>query len=276
MIYIKTKEEIEIIKQGGTILASILRQLTKMVAPGVNTEDIEREAVRLMEEAGGRPAFKDYDMGDDIYFPSAVCASINNEVVHGSALPNRVLKSGDIIDLDIGMEWPVDTALRAKLGAPVNKFSELGGFYTDMCATVPVGKISQEAKKLIKVSKQCLEAVISKIKPGNKLNDIGRAVQFIAETNGYGVVRDLVGHGVGYFAHEDPNVCNYVIPEKSPENFTLEVGMVIAVEPMINAGTWKVKVADNDYTILTADGSLSAHFEHTIAVTENGCEILTL
>lgn len=275
MTYIKTKEEIAIIKQGGAILASILRHLVKMVAPGVNTEDIEKEAVRLMEEAGGRPAFRDYDMGDDIYFPSAVCASINNEVVHGSALPNRVLKSGDIIDLDIGMEWPVDVALRAKIGAPVNKFSEQGGFYSDMCTTVPVGKISQEAKKLLKISRQCLEDAIKKIKPGNTLNDIGRAVQFVAETNGYGVVRDLVGHGVGYFAHEDPNVCNYTIPEKSPENIRLESGMVIAVEPMINMGTWKVKVAPNNYTILTADDSLSAHFEHTIAVTDDGCEVLT-
>lgn len=275
MIYIKTKEEIAVIRQGGAILGSILRHLAKMVAPGVSTEDIENEALRLIAEAGGRPAFKDYDMGDDIFFPSAVCASLNSEVVHGATLPNRVLKSGDIIDLDIGMEWPIDEALRAQIGAPVNKFSKLGGFYTDTCTTVPVGKISQEAKKLLKVSRLCLEEAIKQIKPGNTLNDIGRTVQFLAETNGYGVVRDLVGHGVGYYAHEEPNVCNYAIPEKSRDNIRLESGMIIAVEPMINMGTWKVKVAPNNYTILTADDSLSAHFEHTIAVTDDGCEILT-
>jgi methionyl aminopeptidase len=275
MVYIKTKEEIAVISQGGKILGDILKTLGKMVKPGVNTEDIEKEAVRLIEESGGRPAFLNYDMGDDIYFPSAVCASLNDEVVHGSALPGRVLKSGDIIDLDIGMEWPVDLSIRAKIGAPVNKFSLAGGFYSDTCATFPVGKISQEAKKLLKISRQCLEEAIKKIKPGNTLNDIGRTVQFIAETNGYGVVRDLVGHGVGYLAHEDPNVCNYAIPERSADNLVLKEGMVIAVEPMINLGTWKVKVADNDYTILTADGSLSAHFEHTIAVTKDGCEVLT-
>lgn len=275
MIYIKTKEEIQTIKQGGKILADILRRLVKMVAPGVNTEDIENEAVRLIIEAGGRPAFKDYDMGDDIFFPSAVCVSINDEVVHGAATPGRILNSGDVVDLDIGMEWPIDAALRSKIGAPVNKFSPEGGFYTDTCTTVPVGKISQEAKKLLKVSKQCLDEAIKKIKPGATLNDIGKTVQFIAETNGYGVVRDLVGHGVGYFAHEEPNVCNYAIPERSSDNIVLQEGMVIAVEPMINLGTWKVKMADNDYTIVTADGKISAHFEHTIAVTKDGYDILT-
>lgn len=275
MVYIKTSAEIAVIRQGGKILSDILRQLAKMVSPGVSTEQIENEMLRLVKEAGGRPAFKDYDMGDDIFFPSAVCASINNEVVHGAAIPGRILKTGDIIDLDIGMEWPTDLALRAKIGAPVNKFSKEGGFYTDTCTTVPVGKISAETRKLLKISKLCLDEAIKKIKPGNTLNDIGRTVQFIAETNGYGVVRDLVGHGVGYMAHEDPNVCNYAIPERSADNIVLKEGMVIAVEPMINLGTWKVKVATNDFTILTADGRYSAHFEHTIAVTKDGYEVLT-
>ena len=214
-------------------------------------------------------------MGDDIFFPSALCASINEEVVHGTAIPGRLLKSGDIIDLDIGMEWPVDPKVREQVKAPINKFSADGGFYTDMCVTVSVGKISQEAKKLLKVTRECLEAGIAQAKAGNTLNDIGKTIQFIAETHGYGVVRDLVGHGVGYFAHEDPNVFNYGIPQRSSENIVLEPGMVIAIEPMINLGTWKVKVAKNNYTILSADNSLSAHFEHTVAITEKGPEILT-
>jgi methionyl aminopeptidase len=275
MVYKKNSEEIRIIREGGKILSKILREMVAEVKPGVSTLVLENILVKRIKEAGGRPAFKDYDMGDGIYFPSALCASINEEVVHGTAIPGRLLKSGDIIDLDIGMEWPVDLKIREQVKAPVNKFSTGGGFYTDMCTTVAVGKISQEAKKLLKVTRECLEAGIKQACPGNTLADIGSAIQFIAETHGYGVVRDLVGHGVGYLAHEDPNVFNYSIPQKSRENMTLEVGMVIAIEPMINMGTWKVDVADNNFTIITADNSLSAHFEHTVAITENGPEILT-
>jgi len=275
MVYIKNPEEIRIIREGGRILSRILQEMIHEVKPGVSTLALENILVKRIAEAGGRPAFKDYDMGDDILFPSALCASINDEVVHGTAIPGRLLKSGDIIDLDIGMEWPVDTRVRKQVKAPINKFSDGGGFYTDMCVTVAVGKVSTEAKKLLKVTRECLEAGIAQAKPGNTLNDIGKTVQFIAETHGYGVVRDLVGHGVGYQAHEDPNVFNYAIPQKSSENIVLEVGMVIAIEPMINAGTWKVKTAKNNFTVLTADNSLSAHFEHTVAITENGPEILT-
>ena len=275
MVYKKNSEEIAIIRAGGRILSRILAEMVKEVRPGVSTLALEHILVKRISEAGGRPSFKDYDMGDNLFFPSALCASINSEVVHGTAIPGRLLKSGDIIDLDIGMEWPVDLKVRAEIGAPINKFSSAGGYYTDMCTTVAVGKISQAAKKLLKVTRECLEAGISQAKPGNTLNDIGKSIQFIAETNGYGVVRDLVGHGVGYLAHEDPNVFNYAIPQKSPENLVLEVGMVIAIEPMINLGTWKVKVASNKYTILSADDSLSAHFEHTVAIMENGPEILT-
>jgi methionyl aminopeptidase len=276
MIYYKSSEEIQVIRTGGAILANILKQMIAAVKPGVSTAELEAILVSGIKKAGGIPAFKDYDMGGGIFFPSALCASINNEVVHGWALPGRLLKSGDIIDLDIGMEWPTDPKVRAQVQAPLNRFSKTGGFFTDMCATVPVGKISQDAKKLLKVTRQCLLAGIAQAQAGNTLNDIGREIEVIAETNGYGVVRDLVGHGVGYFAHEDPNVFNYSIPKRSSENITLEPGMVIAIEPMLNAGTWKVIEAPNRYTILTADGSLSAHFEHTLAITETGPEILTL
>lgn len=275
MVYKKNSEEINIIRLGGRILAQILKELVAEVKPGVSTLALENILVKRIKEAGGRPAFKDYDMGDGLYFPSALCASINEEVVHGTAIPGRLLKSGDIIDLDIGMEWPVDPSVRAKIGAPVNKFSKDGGFYTDMCTTVAVGKISAEAKKLLKISRECLEAGIKQARPGNTLNDIGKTIQAIAEMHGYGVVRDLVGHGVGYMAHEDPNVFNYAIPTRSRENLVLEPGMVIAIEPMINMGTWKVDMADNNFTVVSADGSLSAHFEHTVAITEDGPEILT-
>lgn len=275
MVYKKNSEEINIIRLGGRILAQILKELVAEVKPGVSTLALENILVKRIKEAGGRPAFKDYDMGDGLYFPSALCASINEEVVHGTAVPGRLLKSGDIIDLDIGMEWPVDPKVRAEVGAPVNKFSKDGGFYTDMCTTVAVGKISAEAKKLLKVSHECLEAGIKQARPGNTLNDIGKTIQAIAEMHGYGVVRDLVGHGVGYMAHEDPNIFNYAIPTRSRENLVLEPGMVIAIEPMINMGTWRVDMADNNFTVVSADGSLSAHFEHTVAITEDGPEILT-
>jgi methionyl aminopeptidase len=258
MVTIKTAAEIDILHQGGHKLALILRALEKAVKPGVDTAYLEKLTEDLIIKAGGRPAFKGYDMGDGIFFPSALCASINNEVVHGPAVPARVLKSGDIIDLDIGMQWPRE-----------------GGLYTDTCLTVGVGKISQEAKKLIKVTRESLVAGIKAVKAGNTLNDIGKAIEDYVDQFGYGVVRDLVGHGVGYQAHEDPNVFNYAIGANSRENLTLKEGMVLAIEPMVNLGGWEVKTAKNGYTVITADNSLSAHFEHSVVVTKNGCEILT-
>jgi methionyl aminopeptidase len=275
MVYLKTAAEIKVIKEGGHILATILQALIKETKAGVSTASLEDLANRLINAAGGRPAFKNYPMGGGIFFPSSLCVSINNEVVHGSALPARIINSGDIVDLDIGMEWPVTPELKAKMEAPVNPHSKFGGYFTDMCATVGVGKISHEAKKLLSVTRECLEAGIKQVKPGNTLNDIGRAVSGIARRHGYGVVRDLVGHGVGYFAHEEPDVCNFPIKDNSPDNLVLKPGMVIAIEPMINIGDWQIDVADNGYTIVTADDSLSAHFEHTVAVTEDGYEILT-
>jgi len=275
MVYLKSKEEIKIIKEGGQRLAAILRRLLKEVAPGVATGYLEELADKLIREIGGRPAFKNYPMGGGLFFPSTLCISINNEVVHGSSLPTRVIQDGDIVDIDIGMEWPVVPELRDKFKAPINKHSKGGGFFTDMCATVPAGKINKEVKQLLKISEECLYKAIKTVKPGNTINDLARAVQNHAESHGYGVVRDLVGHGVGYFAHERPDVFNFEINENAPENLVFEPGMVIAIEPMINAGDYRVKVARNGYTIITADNSLSAHFEHTVAVTDKGCEILT-
>jgi len=276
MIYIKSPEEIRIIKEGGRLLAKILASLAEQLRPGLETAALEDLALKLIDAAGGRPAFKNYPMGGGIFFPSAVCVSINDEVVHGASLPNRVIKAGDIVDLDIGMEWPVQENLRRQYKAPLNPHSTSGGFFTDMCATYGIGKISVEAKKLLRVSRECLNLAIKEVKPGNTINDLARAVERQADKYGYGVVRDLVGHGVGYFAHERPDVYNFVIPENSPDNIILKSGMVIAIEPMINAGDWRVKIAKNGYTVVTADHSLSAHFEHTVAVTDKGMEILTI
>jgi methionyl aminopeptidase len=275
MLYLKSTEEIRIMREGGRRLAAILRRLAAATKPGTETAALEDLANKLMAAAGGYPAFKDYPMGGGIFFPSALCVSINNEVVHGSSLPNRIIKSGDIVDLDIGMEWPVTPELKREFRAPRNPHSPRGGFFTDICLTVGVGKISAAARKLLKVTQRCLALGIQAARPGNTLNDIARAVQGLAEVNGYGVVRDLVGHGLGYFPHEKPDVFNFAIRETARENLVLKPGMVIAIEPMINAGDWRVKIADNKYTILTADDSLSAHFEHTVAITEKGGEILT-
>ena len=271
MIYYKTKEEVEIIRQGGIILANILEKLGQKVVPGASTAELEEIALSLMKEVNGRPAFKNYDMGDDVFFPSALCVSINNEVVHGSSLPDRIIKEGDIVSLDIGMEWPIQTKEGAEANnRPYNDKSQLGGFYTDTCRTFPAGKISQEAQKLLEVTKKALNLGISKAIAGNTLNDIGKAIGDYVKSQGFSSVRDLVGHGVGYFAHEDPNVFHYEIGDNSYENMTLEPGMVIAIEPMINQGKFRVKMDSNGYTIITSDGSLSAHFEHSIAILEKG------
>lgn len=275
MVYIKTKEEIRIIKEGGRRLAAILKRLKDEVRPGASTAYLEEIAETLIEEVGGRAAFKNYPMGGGLFFPSALCVSINNEVVHGASLPDRILKEGDIVDLDIGMEWPVHKNLREKFQAPINPHSKDGGFFTDMCRTFPVGKISKENQKLLQITEECLNKAIKVIKPGKRINDIARVIERHAESHGYGVVRDLVGHGVGYRAHEEPDVFNFSINPEARENMVLKAGMVIAVEPMINAGDWRVKITSNGYTFVTEDSSPSAHFEHTIAITEDGCEIMT-
>lgn len=276
MIELKTSEEIKIIRQGGKILAGVLDALVDLSKPGVNTEDLENLALDLISKAGGRPAFKDYPMGGKIFFPSALCVSINSEVVHGASLPSRVLKSGDIVGLDIGMEWPIQSEEEAdKNNRPFNHRSKGGGFYTDMCRTIPIGKISKDARKLINVSREALMLGIAQAKAGNTINDIGEAVENFVHKNGYSVVRDLVGHGVGYMAHEAPNVFNYAIDEKDSENVELKPGMVIAIEPMVNAGRFNVKVTSNNYTFISSDGSLSSHYEHSVAITDSGNIILT-
>jgi methionyl aminopeptidase len=263
MIIIKTDKEIEIMRQGGKILASILKKLVKEIKPGITTGHLEKMACSLIKKAGGRPSFKGFkSIYDSRAFPTALCTSINNEIVHAPSLPSRKLKSGDIVGIDLGMEYPYS--------------KNVHGYYTDMAVTIPVGKISKEAKKLIDVTKKSLILAIKQVKPGNSINNIGRTIQQYVEKEGFSVVRDLVGHGVGTAVHEEPQVPNYeVTNSKRLKKIILKPGMAIAIEPMVNIGDWKVKNGDNGFAILTADGNLSAHFEHTIAVTKKGCEVIT-
>jgi len=300
MVTIKTDKEIEVMREGGRILANIMKKLKAEIKPGVTTGHLEQMACSLINEAAGRPSFKGYKSGrDGVAFPTALCASINDEVVHTPALPSRRLNNGDIIGVDLGMEYPYEKScqycLRAgsarqdvsspippsKRGAEGDKIKKFGldrnvrGYYTDMAFTVGVGKISKEASKLIKATVKSLELAIKQVKPGNTLSDIAIAVQDYVEAHGFSVVRDLVGHGVGYAVHEDPQIPNYVAPEKKFDDVILRQGMVLAIEPMVNAGSYEIKSMPDGMTIKTVDGRLSAHFEHTVAVTKDGCKVLT-
>jgi methionyl aminopeptidase len=274
MITIKTREEIIALRAGGKILSRILRRIAAEVKPGVSTEKLEKMACDLIEASGGRPSFKDYEMGNGRYFPTALCTSINNEIVHGLPIPGRILKEGDIIGLDLGMEYPVTRAEAQKFSAK-NRYSALGGFYTDMTLTVPVGKVNREAKKLIDITRRSLEVGIKEAKPNNTLNQLGTAIQNFVEKEGYSVVKDLVGHGVGHQVHEEPEVFNYEFASYGIRDTVLKPGMVIAIEPMVNLGRAETKTGSDGFSIITADGSLSAHFEHTIAITEKGNMVIT-
>ena len=255
MIIIKTKEEIEKIAEGGKILSWILKQLVNEVKPGVTTGRLEELALRLMEEKGARPSFKGYQSSkQERPFTTALCTSINEEIVHAPALPSRELKPGDILSIDVGIKYK--------------------GLYTDMATTIPVGKISKEAKKLLKITRKALELGIKQVKSGNYISDIARAIQELAEKNGYSVIRDLVGHGVGKEVHEEPCIPNFVTDES--KQIELKEGMVIAIEPMICTGTYQIEILDSDgWTAVTADKKISAHFEHTVAVINDGYKILT-
>lgn len=254
-------------------MAGILSALARAVKPGIETGKLEEMANELIEKAHGRPAFKNYNMPTGEIFPTALCTSINNEVVHVPALPSRVLREGDIISIDLGMEYPLSNG--RGYDVPVNKYSLHGGYFTDIAATIPVGEIGSEVRKLLTITRECLEIGIKLVKPGNTLSDLGAAIQRHAETAGFGVVRELVGHGVGHKVHEEPQVPHYKIKNNNLENATLQTGMVIAIEPMINMGGWEVKTKDDGFSVITADGSLSAQFEHTVAVTESGHLVLT-
>jgi methionyl aminopeptidase len=251
---LKTEQEIKIIGEGGHILATILDDLLRMLKPGLGTKDLEDAALEMMSKAGAEPSFKGYKANKkDKPFPTALCVSINDEVVHAAALPNKEIKEGDVVSIDIGMKYK--------------------GLYTDMAKTAAVGQVSEEVKKLITVTKHSLDKAIKIIKPGLSLYDLGKTIQDYVEAEGFSVVRQLVGHGVGHAVHEQPQIPNYAVDNNRNEK--LEAGMVIAVEPMVNAGKWEIEVAKDGWAIKTVDGKLSAHFEHTIAVTKNGCIVLT-
>jgi methionyl aminopeptidase len=247
MINLKSPREIETMKGASRIVAEILQELKGNIREGATTADMDRMAEELTLKKKAKPAFKGYRG-----FPASLCISVNDEVVHGIPSAKRVLKSGDVVGLDFGVIYE--------------------GYYGDSAMTVPIGTISPEVAKLVKVTEECLYMAIEKAVPGNHIADISAAVQIHAEANKFGIVRDFCGHGIGRSLHEDPPVLNYVQNGKGPK---IKAGLVLAIEPMINMGTDKVKVLDDGWTVITADGKPSAHFEHTIAVTPDGPVILT-
>lgn len=256
MIY--HSEEIAILREGGQKLARVLQEVMKLIRPGITTAELDVLAEKRIREFGGTPSFLGY-LGNHAAapFPSTLCASINGEVVHAPAVPARTLKEGDMIGLDIGMRYP----------AP-------GGLCTDMAVTVGVGKISKEAGNLIRVTKEALELGINQAKAGVRISDISEVIQHHVEAAGYSVVRELTGHGVGRAVHEEPEIPNFVVKGPIGER-RLEAGMVIAIEPMVNAGASAVRTKSDHWTVETMDSGLSAHFEHTVAITENGPLVLT-
>jgi methionyl aminopeptidase len=248
MITLKSAREIDIMARAGAIVARTLDLVGTLVRPGVSTEELDREAERFIRtHKGATPSFK------GLYgFPKTLCISINEEIVHGIPSPTRILREGNIVSIDVGVY--------------------LEGFHADSARTFPVGQISPEAERLLAATRDALAAGIAQAKLGNHVGDIGHAVQGVAEAAGFGVVRELVGHGVGTRMHEDPQVPNHGQPRRGPR---LQVGMTLAIEPMITAGSYLTKVLDDKWTVVTADASLAAHFEHTVAVTANGPRILT-
>lgn len=264
MSYIKSEEEVQLIIEGGRILGEILDKLAKMSVAGISAFEVDQEAEKLIIEAGGRPAFKGYrGHKSDPPFPSTICASLNTEVVHGIATKDKILKDGDIFSIDIGMQYPVNSGL----GRGGN------GFFTDTAITVIIGEVPEKTKQLLNVTQKSLELAIEKCTLGNSIADIGKAVETYIAPQGYGIVRDLVGHGVGHEVHEEPRVPNYY--DKSLESWKLENNAVIAIEPMITMGDYRVDTAEDGWSISTIDGSLSAHFEHTIIITKDGPLVVT-
>jgi methionyl aminopeptidase len=254
MIIIKTPAEIKTMKAGGKILAEILHEVAALVKPGVGSLQLDLVAEKLILARGGRPSFKGYG-GSRNPFPCTLCVSVNEEVVHGIASAEKILQEKDIVSLDIGMQYPAK-----------------GGTYTDMAITVPVGKIDKAAQKLLKTTKKALDFGIAQCKRGNLLSEVSRAIQKAAEGEGFSVVRTLVGHGVGKEVHEDPQIPNYVSGDK---DIVLKPGMTLALEPMVCLGNYQVEMLDDGWTFVTEDRKLSAHFEHTILVTDGAPEVLT-
>lgn len=249
MIVLKSPREIGILREAGRIARLALDAATAMARPGVSTAEIDAEVERVIRGHGATPEFKGYHG-----FPASVCVSVNDQVVHG--IPgSRRLKEGDVVGIDVGARWK--------------------GYVGDNAATVAVGRVSEAARRLIDTTRECLELAVLECVPGRRLSDIGRAVQSLAESRGFTLVRDYAGHGIGARMHEDPQVPNYVDEHTLRRDLVLKEGLCIAIEPMLNAGGPEVRVLDDDWTVVTRDGSLSAHWEDSVAVTKDGPVVLT-
>jgi methionyl aminopeptidase len=246
MVILKLPDEIEKARASNRIVAEVLSKLREKVKPGVRTKDLDKFAEEISEKRGAKPAFKGYRG-----YPYSLCVSINEVVVHGMP-SDRVLIEGDIVGLDFGVYYQ--------------------GFFGDATVTLPIGKVTQKASRLMQVTEQSLYAGIAQAKDGNRLGDISAAVQDVVEDAGYSVVRDFVGHGIGKNLHEDPQIPNF---GKKGRGIELKSGMILAIEPMVNEGKYKVQVLPDGWTVITKDGSLSAHFEHSVAITDNGPDILS-
>jgi methionyl aminopeptidase len=250
MISIKTDDEFRAMREAGRIVAEVLAWAQRSVKPGMTTGDVDAEAERIIRSHGATPEFKGYRG-----YPASICASVNEEVVHG--IPGRRrLKTGDIIGIDVGARW--------------------NGFVGDAAITLAVGGVCAEAARLLETTRECLEIAVAVTGPGVRLSAIGSAVQTHAESRGYSLVREYSGHGIGRQMHEEPSVPNYVDPKAKHRDHVLRPGMAICIEPMVNLGRPEVKVLDDDWTVVTRDGSLSAHFEHTVAIRETRAEVLTV
>lgn len=247
MIILKSPKEIEKMRRAGRVVAEVLHRLHDVIRPGITTLELDNLAEEWIKARGARPAFKGYQG-----FPGSICTSINEEVVHGIPSADRVLQEGDIISVDVG--------------------AVLEGFYADAAVTYPVGAISAGAQRLLDVTSQSLQAGIAAAQAGARLSDISHAVQTVVEAAGFSVVREYVGHGIGQAMHEEPQLPNYGPPGIGP---VLREGLTLAIEPMVNMGGYEVETKDDQWTVVTKDGSLSAHFEHTVAITANGPQILT-
>lgn len=254
MVKLKTPEELTILRVGGKILSQVMAEISHYVSTTVSTAQLNDLAEQLIAQAGGEPSFKGYRAAwSEGVYPAALCVSINEEVVHGIPSKDRLIKAGDIVGLDCGLKYQ--------------------GYFTDMAVTVAVGRINRDKLRLIETTQQALMEGIEQIAPGKKISDISKAIQKQVEKNNFSIVRQLVGHGVGHQAHEEPQIPNYW--DKTFPDVELRAGMVLAIEPMVNLGDWPVKEQSDGWTIVTSDQSVSAHFEHTVAVTQSGYEILT-
>jgi len=247
VIVLKSAREVALMREAGRVVVAAMRMCRDLVKPGVSTLEIDREVEALIREHGAQPAFKGYRG-----FPATVCVSVNEEVVHGIPAAHRRLVEGDIVGLDLG--------------------AIVEGYYADAAFTLPVGEVPDEARRLLEVTRQSLDLAIAQCRPGKRLGDVSAAVQRHVEAAGFGVVRAFVGHGIGRELHEDPQVPNFGEPGKGP---VLRAGMVLAIEPMVTMGHWDVRVLADRWTAVTEDGSLAAHFEHTVAITEAGPDVLT-